>query len=686
MAKRNFLVPVLFFSLIVVLYFIFSSSEKDKTSDWLSYGNEYNEQHFSHLNQINIKNVNSLKLDWELPLPDAIQLGSTPLAIDGKIYFTGDRAIVYAVDGRTGQLIWVYDPKIGEKSPRKIALGWNSNRGLAYLDGKLFLGATDGRLIALNKDSGELIWSVDTFEKNGDRAITGAPRAFKNTVIIGHGGADAQARGYVSAYDANTGEFKWRFYLVPGDPAKGFENEAMEMAAKTWHGDWWNRGGGGGTVWNAMTYDEEFNAIYLGTGNGGVWDHQLRSDGIGDNLFLGSIVALDADTGDYRWHYQVMPEESWDYNAAMDIVLADLEIKGETKKVLMQAPKNGFLYVIDRQTGKLIGADKFSKSNWASKIDLETGRPVMGEAADFQKSPKHLWPGPIGAHNWQAMAYSPKQKLVYIPEMQHGATYIKSEMPNLRENFLNLSIITTYDQIDPNDGKGSIVAMDPVTLKPKWKVQHDSFWNGGILATEGDLVFQGTADGEFAAYSAIDGTKLWFIDVQRGVTSAPISYMVDGVQRIVIPVGYAGGYAAFGIKATHAGWKYKAPGIRLLSFSLEGEKELKRVETGRYQLDLVDLSDVEIDEKLALTGMELYHSAPCGSCHGGQGNNSGSGAPDLRESLSLTDFETFKSLTKDGLLVDNGMPKFDDLADSEINAIYEYLRQRTKIAAADLKN
>ena len=684
--KKYFLLIIFFITLIVISFFSPGFPYKGKTSDWLSYGNEYNEQHFSHLNQINIKNVNSLKLDWELPLPDAIQLGSTPLAIDGKIYFTGDRAIVYAVDGRTGQLIWVYNPKIGEKSPRKIALGWNSNRGLAYLDGKLFLGATDGRLIALNKDSGELIWSVDTFEKNGDRAITGAPRAFKDSVIIGHGGADAQARGYVSAYDANTGEFKWRFYLVPGDPAKGFENEAMEMAAKTWHGDWWNRGGGGGTVWNAMTYDEEFNAIYLGTGNGGVWDHQLRSDGIGDNLFLGSIVALDADTGDYRWHYQVMPEESWDYNAAMDIVLADLEIKGETKKVLMQAPKNGFLYVIDRQTGKLIGADKFSKSNWASKIDLETGRPVMGEAADYQKRPKHLWPGPIGAHNWQAMAYSPKQKLVFIPEMQHGATYIKSEMPNLRENFLNLSIITTYDQIDPNDGTGSIVAMDPVTLKPKWKVQHESFWNGGILATEGDLVFQGTADGEFAAYNAIDGTKLWSIDVQRGVTSAPMSYMVDGVQRIVIPVGYAGGYAAFGIKATHAGWKYKAPGIRLLSFSLEGEKELKRVETGRYQLDLVDLSDIEIDEKLALTGMELYHSAPCGSCHGGQGNNSGSGAPDLRESISLTDFETFKSLTKDGLLVDNGMPKFDDLADNEINAIYEYLRQRTKIAAADLKS
>ena len=224
MVKRNFIFFVLFISLFVVSYFIFSFSDEDKTSDWLSYGNEYNEQHFSHLNQINIKNVNNLKLDWELPLPDAIQLGSTPLAIDGKIYFTGDRAIVYAVDGRTGQLIWVYDPKIGEKSPRKIALGWNSNRGLAYLDGKLFLGATDGRLIALNKDSGKLIWSVDTFEKNGDRAITGAPRAFKDTVIIGHGGADAQARGYVSAYDANTGEFKWRFYLVPGNPSKGFEN------------------------------------------------------------------------------------------------------------------------------------------------------------------------------------------------------------------------------------------------------------------------------------------------------------------------------------------------------------------------------------------------------------------------------------------------------------------------------
>lgn len=648
-------------------------------TNWLSYGNGYDEQHYSPLTQINADNVATLKLDWELPLPDAIQLSSTPLAVDGMLYFTGDRAIVYAVNGRTGELAWVYNPEIGKHSPRMIAIGWNSNRGVAYLDGKLYLGATDGRLIAIDSATGKEIWSVNTFEKVGNRAITGAPRAFKDTVIIGHGGADAQARGYVTAYDAETGEQKWRFYTVPGNPADGFENDAMEMATKTWHGEWWKNGGGGGTVWHAITYDQEFNQIYLGTGNGSVWDHQMRSEGKGDNLFLGSVVALDADSGAYKWHYQAMPEESWDYNAAMDMILADLEINGEQRKVLMQAPKNGFLYVIDRASGKLLGAEKFSKSNWAEKIDLETGRPVLGDAADYHDSPKHLWPSPLGAHNFHAMAYSPKQQLVYIPEMQHGATFIKSTMPNMRDGFLNLAILTDYKQVDEKDGTGSIVAMDPKTLTPKWKVQHESFWNGGILATGGDLVFQGTGDGEFAAYDAANGDKLWSVDAQRGVTSAPISYTIDGKQHVMIPVGY-GGLASFGIKAMDEGWKYKAPGIRVLSFSLEGKSELTRLETGRYEFNPVDLGDITIDADLALKGMDLYHAAPCGVCHGGEANNTGAAAPDLREAYSVTDFETFRAMTQDGPLVENGMPQFNDLTVDEVRAIHEYIRQRTKLA------
>ena len=664
---------------LCLMVFMLSCEPNQKgETNWLSYGNDYSEQHYSPLSQINIDNVSDLKLNWELPLPDAIQFSSTPLAVEGMLYFTGDRAIVYAVDGRTGEIEWIYNPEIGKNSPRMIALGWNSNRGLAYLDGRLFLGATDGRLIAIDSTNGQEIWSVNTFEKVGNRSITAAPRAFNNTVIIGHGGADAQARGYVTAYDAQTGEQKWRFYTVPGNPADGFENEAMEMAAKTWHGEWWKYGGGG-TVWHAITYDEEFNNVYLGTGNGAVWDHQMRSNGKGDNLFLGSVVALDADTGEYKWHYQAMPEESWDYNAAMDMILADLEIDGETKKVLMQAPKNGFLYVIDRANGKLIGADKFSKSNWAEKIDLETGRPVLGDAAYYYDSPTHLWPSPLGAHNFHAMAYSPKQELVYIPEMQLGAMFMKSTMPSMRDGFLNLAIINDYVEIEERDGTGSIVAMDPKTLKIKWKFEHESFWNGGILATGGDLVFQGTADGEFAAYNAVDGEKLWSVDAQRGITSAPISYTIDGKQHIMIPVGY-GGLASLGIKSMQEGWKYKAPGIRVLSFSLEGKSELTRLDTGRHQFDPVDLGNITINASLADEGMGLYHGAPCGVCHGGKVNNSGAAAPDLREAYSVTDFETFRAMTQDGLLVENGMPQFDDLTVDEVRAIYEYVRQETKKA------
>ncbi len=649
--------------------------------NWSSHGNTYDEQRFSPLAQITADNVADIGLDWELSFDDVVQFAATPLAIDGVLYFTSDRSIVYAVDGRSGNILWRYNPEVYKHGPRQITLGWNTNRGLAHLDGTLYLGSTDGRLIAIDRDTGKEIWAVRTFPEGDNRAITGAPRAFKDLVVIGHGGADSNARGYVTAYDAKTGEQRWRFYLVPGNPAEGFENAAMEMAAKTWSGKWWEVAGGGGTVWHAINYDPELNQIYLGTGNGSVWSHLLRSEGKGDNLFLGSIVALDADTGDYKWHYQVMPEEAWDYNAAMDIIAAELEIDGAMRKVVMQAPKNGFFYVIDRETGKFISADKFTKSNWADYIDSETGRPVLGEAADYLSGPKHLYPSPLGGHNWHAMSFSPKSGLSYIPEMQIGAVYSQVEMPDMRPNFLNTGVLTTYPEVDPRDGKGSLVAWDPVTQTARWTVKYESFWNGGTLATAGDLVFQGTGSGMFIAYNADNGDKLWEIDVQRGVSAAPISYTIDGKQHVAILAGY-GGLASFGIPAmTKEGWRYKAPGIRLLSFSLDGKQELTRVDDQRHSFYPVDLGDIKIDKAAADRGVGLYHNSSCAVCHGGEAVSSGAGAPDLRESASMLNFESFKAIVQGGMLLEKGMPRFDDLNDQEIKDVYAYLQQQTQLAS-----
>ena len=324
--------------------------------------------------------------------------------------------------------------KSARNNPRGIAQGWNTNRGIAHLGDKLFIGATDGRLIAVNMHTGEEVWATRTFELGEHKSITGAPRAFKNTVVIGHGGGEYGTRGYVDAYDADTGERKWRFYTVPGNPSEGFENPAMEMAAKTWHGDWWTMGGGG-TVWNAITYDDELDQLYIGVGNGDPWDYDLRSDGKGDNLFLGSIVALDPDTGDYLWHYQQTPGERWDYKSAMDIVLADMAVDGEERKVILHAPTNGFFYVLDRTNGNLISAEKYTKSTWADRIDLETGRPVLTDAAEYRTGPKLLYPSPFGGHNWQAMSYNPETGLVYIPHTKMPARYEVGPTPEFSRQF-----------------------------------------------------------------------------------------------------------------------------------------------------------------------------------------------------------------------------------------------------------
>jgi quinohemoprotein ethanol dehydrogenase len=384
------------------------------SSDWLSYGRTYSEQRFSPQAQINAGNVRQLGLAWSLDTPGIKSLEATPLEVDGTLYFSGNDSIVFAVDARSGQLLWRHDPQVWKHSGKRYRLLFPVNRGVAFWKGRVYVATHDGRLIALEAKTGNEAWFVQTLE--GDTGyITGAPRAYNDKILIGNGGAESGvSRGYASAYDAATGKLIWRFYTVPGDPAKGFENPAMAMAAKTWTGEWW-RFGGGGTVWNSIVYDPEFNRVYLGVGNGAPWNQHVRSPGGGDNLFLSSIVAVDADTGEYLWHYQTTPAESWDYTSAQDIVLADLAWGGRERKVILHAPKNGFFYVIDRENGKLLAADKLGKVTWADHVDLESGRPIENPNVRPRNGGALIYPSSAGMHDWQAMSFSPATGYAYLP-------------------------------------------------------------------------------------------------------------------------------------------------------------------------------------------------------------------------------------------------------------------------------
>ncbi len=647
--------------------------------EWRSYGNDHTEQRFSPIDQVNRSNVGELGLDWALSVPDAVSLNSTPLMIDGVLYFSADRAIVHAVDARSGKLIWSYDPQSWKHAPRGIGVSFNTNRGIAHSEGSIFVGTADGRLVSLDARTGRVKWATRTFGREERKAITGAPRAFDGKVFIGNGGAEFGTRGFVSAYDAADGELLWRFYTVPGDPSLGFENDAMAKAAKTWHGDWW-KVFGGGTVWNGLTYDPELDLLYVGVGNGDPWDHDLRSQGKGDNLYLCSIVALKADTGEYVWHYQVNPGEQWDYKATMDMILADLPMGGTTRKVLMQAPSNGFFYVLDRATGELLGAEKYERATWAERIDLKTGRPVETPGIRMEPGEETLiYPGPYGAHNWQAMSFNPGTGLAYIPTIRYPAIYSKNTAYEQREGFFVIGMNTVYATPEPGDGKGGLVAWDPVKGEARWRIQYDSIWNGGTLTTSGGIVFQGTADGNFLAVDASSGEELWRFDVQRGVTAAPISYTLDGRQHIVLPVGW-GGQSAFGPPAFRAHRiPYKGEDVRLLSFSLDGKASLPPPPARPTEIQTANTGDEPIDEALAVKGFNIYHQASCAVCHGGEAISVGAAAPDLRESPYMANYPAFRAVVVEGALLPRSMPMFDDLTETEVRAVWEYVRQQTRL-------
>jgi quinohemoprotein ethanol dehydrogenase len=617
-------------------------------SNWLSNGRTYSEQHFSPLTSINERNVGRLGLAWYLDLPHEGTLQATPLAVDGLLFFTGTVGRTYAVDATTGRMLWEFAPELVSHVPRRRAISLISNRGVAYWHGNVYVGTIDGRLVALNGKTGRVVWSTQTFDEGDDlKRITGAPRAFNGKIIIGHAG-ELTKRGYVTAYDAESGKKLWRFHTIPGDPDKGFESDAMAIAAKTWSGEWWKTGGNG-TVWDSIVYDPQFNRIYLGTANRTQFDARRRAPGSGNSLFTASIVALEADTGKYVWHYQTTPSEIWDYDATQQIVLADLTIRGRPRQVLMQAPKNGFFYVIDRADGKLISAEKITKVSWAERIDPKSGRPVESHNARNQEGAATIWPGPNGAHSWQAMSFNPKLGMVYIPTMEQG-----------------------WRLGDPwGAGVASLMAWDPVAQKRRWSVRYrNSFWNGGMLSTAGGLVFQGTGRGYLASYSAVTGKKLWNFYAGLGIVAPPISYMAGDVQYVSVLIGYGGGINFN--RACDYGWHYGEQPRRLLTFAVGMHKPLPPGKPPRFSVNAVDDPSLIIDKRQAAEGAAIYGA--CGSCHGPNLKDIGGFAPDLRESVLATRWDAFEAVVHEGALLDFGMPKFDDLSEEEVRALYMYIR------------
>lgn len=657
-------------------------ADEANTSDWLSFGRTYSERFFSPLQDINTRNVANLGLAWSMEVPDATSLEATPLVVNGIMYFTTSESAVYAVDAKSGKKLWRYDPEIWRYAGKRFRNNFHVNRGVAFWKGRIFLGAFDGRLIALDARNGRKVWAVQTLDEYSSGYITGAPRVFNDKVIIGFGGAEVgKARGYVTAYDTHTGKKLWRFYVVPGDPSKGFENKAMALAATTWTGEWW-KFGGGGTIWNSMTYDPEMNRIYLGTGNGTPWNRKVRSPGGGDNLFLCSIVALDADTGEYVWHYQTTPGESWDFNSSMDMTLAELNINGEKRKVILHAPKNGFFYVIDRQSGKLISAEKLGKVTWAEKIDLATGRPVENPEARARVA--LFWPGMMGMHNWQPMSFNPMTGLVYIPTLEMPGFYSDANTDlkswRLKPDMFNNGydpVLIDVDSPPPSDMKFSaaLIAWDPVKMHKVWEVPMPGLWNGGILSTGGNLVFQGNAAGEFAAYDATSGAKLWSMPAGLGIIAAPITYKLNGKQYVSVLVGWGGALGAFGINVKQHGWDYGKQPRRLLTFLLDGKAQLPPTPAPQLAVPIDD-RDLVIDEAAAAKGRGIYNVL-CPACHGVEGIAGGS-APDLRASTVSLKLSTFSALMKEGMLQSQGMPKYDDLTEEEIRQIHMFIRDRAR--------
>jgi len=648
--------------------------------NWLMYGRTYDDHRFSPLTQINEQTIARLGLMWSRELDTTRGLEATPIVENGVIYTTGSWSVVYALDARTGDIRWTYDPAVSRTRAFFICCDV-VNRGVALYRGRVYVGTLDGRLIALDAQSGTPVWSVLTVDPTRPYAITGYPRIARGMVIIGNAGAEYGVRGYISAYDAETGKMVWRTYTVPGDPATGFESKAMEQAAKTWSGDWWTVGGGG-TVWEGIVYDPALDLLYFGTGNATAWYRDLRSTRRNDNLYAASILAVHAADGELAWYFQAVPGDNWDYDATQPLLQADLTIAGRPRKVIMQASKNGFFYVLDRATGEFIsGAPFVSGITWASGLDSKTGRPIESSTAYAGLQPIIVSPDPDGAHNWYPMAFNPATGLVYLPA-KVGTHALHAPDPRWMYNAKTNNIgddwryegplLDTLRSLPPPSGE--LLAWDPVNQRAAWRASYPVVEGGGVLTTAGNLVFQGRADGVLAAYRATDGQHLWQFDAGTGIMAPPVTYSVDGVQFVSLMVGWGGPDGAF--NAPNRG-RVKPGYGRIVTFALDGKATLTARPFGHTEAPTPAIT-MNASPKTVHEGKLLY-GGHCVQCHG---IDAVAGPlPDLRY-LTRTAHQQFEAIVLGGARASRGMPSFKDLLSADqVRAIQAYVLSRASEGA-----
>ena len=631
---------------------------QDEPGSWLAHGQTYEELRFPSLTQINRDTVADLGVAWFKNLDNRHRAQSTPLVIDGFMYFTDAWSVAYAVDAATGKEIWRYDPQTDRRSMRYACCGGALNRGMAAYQGLLYFATFDARLLALDMVSGELAWEVDTSVQptNNPYTITGAPRAVAGKVFIGQSSSEFGLRGYLSAYDAKSGELAWRFFMVPGDPSKPFEHPELEDAAKTWSGEWWKLGGGG-TPWNAIVYDQAFDQLLVGTGNGAPWPRAIRSPGGGDNHFLGGILSLDPHSGRMKWFHQMTPADNWDFNAAQDIALLDVMLDGVAHEVLFQAPKNGFFYVLSRQDGALLRAAPYASLNWATHIDMETGRPVENPETNYEEKPTWILPGNSGAHSWQPMSVDPERGIAYLAVQDISLLYsLPEEFKQTGEFEISKTSISLGVELGPRyselvaaappqpESKGYLKAFDPVAGEVLWAVERATPYNGGVLATAGGIVFQGDGNGQFAAYDTRDGTLLWEYDVY-GDAGAPITYEIDGEQYLAVQVG--------------GGARSRYNDGRMLAFKLGATGGIP--EPVAPEVDIPPLPQLTASAQEVRQGAALYYEH-CVWCHGM--GPVGTVNADLRLMTAET-HERFAAIVRGGMLLDKGMDSFADVLDAE---------------------
>ena len=654
----------------------------DDGANWLSYGRTYDEQRFSPLTAINDKNIDKLGLQWSADMDTARGQEATPIVVDGVLYISTAWSMVKAFDAASGKPLWSYDPQVPREKLVDVCCD-AVNRGVAVYNGKVFVGTLAGHVIALDASTGRVVWDTQSIPDGAHMAITGAPRIVKGKVLIGAAGSEYFTRGYLAAFDAETGKEAWRFYTVPGDPSKPFEGKHLEAAAKTWSGDHW-KFGGGGTVWDSITYDPVTDLVYFGTANAEPWNPGIRNTTAGDNLYTASIVAIRPDTGEYVWHYQETPEDRWDYDSNQQIIAANLKIDGQTRRVVMHAPKNGFFYVLDAKTGKFISGTPFAKVNWASGLDPVSGRPIVNPEAKYDVTGEAVtvYPGAYGAHTWHPMSYSPKTGLVYIPAnetagtfashaeewvpgkvgMQTGVDFSAGAMPADTQERESWQKKTT----------GALLAWDPIAGSARWSVQYPGPANGGTLSTGGNLVFQGTAGGEFRAYAADTGKQLWSFATQTGVAAGPATYTVNGKQYVAVLAGWGTLWDLFaGVLAPASG---RVPNVsRLLVFALGATAELPPLTPN--SLAVLDPPPV-MGEPGQITDGAWSYQNNCSICHG-DAAVAGVLVPDLRLSATLNNPELWQKIVHDGILKERGMVAWSaNMSPAQIENIRLYVIKR----------